>query len=183
MDQLQVLKVILERLESKLQYNALCEIWGAAAKGKEGKCLEYLLETFPTQIPIVGTLESACSADNTCAVGLLLGRSYVSVPVVVLTAVKMGSMNCMLYLHAEHSADCWVLSTMTAALAMRQVHLVLRQVHLVLQLLRHGCPYDKDTLKVWLNDEEQALRASSRQATGLARQTTLTEIRFHLLQV
>jgi len=32
-DQLQVLKVILMRLESKLQYSALCELWGAAAKG------------------------------------------------------------------------------------------------------------------------------------------------------
>ena len=99
-DQLAVLKLFLAHVGNKLQYNELCELFVAAAQGQSGNCLEYLLETFPTKIPVDETLKAACLAHNTCTLRLLIDRELVSPIIAVLTAAKMGSVKCTSFLRA-----------------------------------------------------------------------------------
>ena len=93
-----MLKLFLPHIGRKLQYNDLCELFGAAAQGQGGGCLEYLLETFPTKIPVNETLEAACRAHNTYILKMLIDRDLVSLPVAIFTASEMGSVKCLSFL-------------------------------------------------------------------------------------
>lgn len=68
-----------------------------------------------------------------------LERDSTSLARVVISAARAGSMKCLLYLHDEWNADCWIPSTVTEAANYGHFELVL-------ELLQRGCPCDRDSL-------------------------------------
>ena len=153
-DQLTVLKYLIAQRRSMFTYVTLRTMWQAAIHGESLLCMEYLLETFSTQLPIEELADEACRANKGSVLKLLLIRDCITLHSVVNAAVKSGSIECLVYLHYNCNANCLVHSTMMAAAKADQLLLVFK-------LLESDCTYVKDALTKWLTAEEKALKSLS----------------------
>ena len=151
-DQLTVLKYLITQRRSMFTYVTLRTMWQAAIKGESLLCMEYLLETFSTQLPVAELVDEACRTNKGSVLKLLLQRDCVSLQSVVNAAVNNGSIECLVYLHYDCNANCLVHSTMMAAAKADQLLLVFK-------LLESDCSFDHDALTKWLTAEEKTLQS------------------------
>lgn len=175
-DQLEVLKYVLAVRRSMLSWIRVRVMWEAAVKKESLQCLEFLLEKYSLKISILDVLDQACYSQCIAVLKLLLDRDLVFLKDTVTAAAWMGSLKCLEYLHDEWNVDCWVSSTMEAAV-------MARQANLVLQLLKQKCPFDRMALLDWLQSEEQMTPNNNTDNKILAKKAVLADIRIQLMQV
>ena len=113
----------------------------AGANAGDISCLEYLLDNvpLPKEADELTLANLACKHGSVIVLKLLHQRGFSFHAKLIAIAARMGSMDCLQFLHDVVKFDCFVPSTMATAAGANQPHLV-KKLH------EMGCPWDESAL-------------------------------------
>ena len=113
----------------------------AGANAGDTSCLQYLLENVPLPEEADEFLlaKLACKHGSVIVLKLLHQRGFPFHAELITIAAKVGSIDCLHFLHDAVKFDCFVPSTMATAAGANQLHLV-KELH------EMGCSWDESAL-------------------------------------
>ena len=144
-NQVSTLKYIIAPYQDYFCVMGMSLVYGPVVRCSSIDCVEYLLDTFPTLIGYENIARAACRAGNTDMIKYAIDHGAIPIAKVVTLAARAGSMKCLLYLQDEWQADCWMPSTVTAAMHSERWELLI-------ELLQQKCPCAKEYVGTYLDE-------------------------------
>ena len=101
----------------------------AGANAGDTRCIEYLLDNVPLPIDADEStlVKLACKHGSVIVLKLLHQRGFPFHSELITIAARVGSMDCLHFLHDVVKFDCFASSTMATAAGAKQLHLVKTQ--------------------------------------------------------